>query len=265
MKIVTKFFSIGLVVLYCFGFSRDVRDDSPNELSLNFQRSVTLEAPTIEINFVGLSTIDTLPEYINPADALSGILVDAIVNGGIDDGDGVIEPGGVILNWKVNTLSANTYMKSMPLLFNLVQQNYHYIARVEPYGNGTKIFWWVTAQNVDGGIGSTPVDSFLVGTLGLDKEPLPSKFKVLGNYPNPFNPTTSINFVVNQTSEIILSVFSLNGELVRQFKTNVLQPGYQSIVWNGKDELNNKVASGVYIYSIQLEEHSEFKKMTLLK
>ena len=70
---------------------------------------------------------------------------------------------------------------------------------------------------------------------------------------------------MNQTSEVILSVFSLNGELVHQFKTNMLQPGYQSIVWNGKDELNNKVASGVYIYSIKSGEHSEFKKMTLLK
>ena len=176
MKIVTKFFSIGLVFLYCFGYSNDLSDDSATELSLNFQSSVALEAPTIEINFVGLSTIDTLPEYINPADALSGILVDAIVNGGIDDGDGVIEPGGVILNWKVNSLSANTYMRSMPLLFNLLYQNYHYITRVEPYGNGTKIFWWVTAQNVDGEIASTAIDSFLVGTLGLDKEPLPSKF-----------------------------------------------------------------------------------------
>lgn len=265
MKIVTKFISISLVVIYCFGFSNDVSDDSLNEFSLNFQSSATLEVPTIEINFVGLSTIDTLPEYINPADALSGILVDAIVNGGIDDGDGVIEPGGVILNWKVNTLSANTYMKSMPLLFNLVQQNYHYITRVEPYGNGTKIFWWVTAQNVDGEIASTAIDSFLVGTLGLDQEPLPSKFKILGNYPNPFNPSTKINFIVNQTSEVILSVYSLNGELVHQSKSNVLQPGFQTMVWNGKDDLNNKVSSGVYIYSVQSGEHSEFKKMTLLK
>ena len=265
MKIITKFISISLIVIYCFGFSNDVSDDSVNELSLKFQSSSTLEAPTIEINFVGLSTIDTLPEYINPADALSGILVDAIVNGGIDDGDGVIEPGGVILNWKVNTLSANTYMKSMPLLFNLVQQNYHYITRVEPYGNGTKIFWWVTAQNVDGEIASTAIDSFLVGTLGLDQEPLPSKFKILGNYPNPFNPSTKINFIVNQISEVILSVYSLNGELVHQSKSNVLQPGFQTMVWNGKDDLNNKVSSGVYIYSVQSGEHAEFKKMTLLK
>lgn len=265
MHIIRKTLLIGLIIFHCFGFSNDASEDSLDELSLIFQRSVTLEAPTIEINFVGLSTIDTLPEYINPVDALSGILVDAIVNGGIDDGDGVIEPGGVILNWKVNSLSANTFVKSMPLLFNLLHQNYHYIARVEPYGNGTKIFWWVTAQNVDGEIGSTAVDSFLVGTLGLDKEPLPSKFKVLGNYPNPFNPSTKINFIVNQTSEITLSVFSLNGELVHQSKSNVLQPGYQNMVWGGKDKLNNKVSSGVYIYSIQSGEHSEFKKMTLLK
>ena len=265
MHIITKTLLIGLIIFHCFGFSNNITVGSDDTFKSNIQNSVTLDAPTIEINFVGLSTLDTLPEYINPADALSGVLVDAIVNGGLDDGDGVIEPGGVILNWKVNSLSANTYMKSMPLLFNLLHQNYHYIARVEPYGNGTKIFWWVTAQNVDGEIASTAIDSFIVGTLSLENEPLPYRFKVLGNYPNPFNPTTSINFIVNYNSEIILSIFSLNGELIRQFRSTVLQPGNQSVFWDGKDKANNKVASGVYIYSVQSGEYSEFKKMTLLK
>lgn len=265
MQIMTKNLLISLIIFYSFGFSNNITVGFANTSKLNIQNSGTLVAPTIEINFVGLSTLDTLPEYINPADALSGILIDVIVNGGLDDGDGVIEPGGVILNWKVNSLSANTYMKSMPLLFNLLHQDYHYITRVEPYGNGTKIFWWVTAQNVDGEIASTAIDSFLVGTLSLDNEPLPSRFKVLGNYPNPFNPTTSINFIVDQSSEIILSIFSLNGELIRQFRSTMLQPGNQSVVWNGKDKANNKVASGIYYYSIQSGEYSEFKKMTLLK
>ena len=83
MQIMTKNLLISLIIFYCFGFSNNITVGSANTSKLNIQNSGTLVAPTIEINFVGLSTLDTLPEYINPADALSGILVDVIVNGGL--------------------------------------------------------------------------------------------------------------------------------------------------------------------------------------
>lgn len=221
-----------------------------------------LTAPVIEVTWVGTSTIDTLPDYVP---SWSEVLVAVRVNGGTDNGEGTIEPGGVVLNWQVNSQTANIFMRSMPVLYNLLYQDYRYMKKMDPYGSGTKMYWWVTAQNVDGEISSTEVDSFLLGTLALDHEPLPSAFNLLGNYPNPFNPKTDINFSVEYSSEVGLSVYNLSGELVRQLHLGTLPPGNQSVTWEGKDNFGNDVPSGVYVYRLQSEFYSEARKMTLLK
>ena len=221
-----------------------------------------LTAPVIEVTWVGTSTLDTLTDYIPP---ISEVLVTVKVNGGTDNGDGTIEPGGVVLNWQENSQTANVFMRSMPVLYNLLYQDYRYMKRIDPYGNGTKIYWWVTAQNVDGESSSTEIDSFVVGTLALDHEPLPSVFKISGNYPNPFNPKTTINFSVEYAAEVDLSIYSLGGKLVRQFQLGALVSGNQSIAWEGEDNFGNDVPSGVYIYRLRSESHSEARKMTLLK
>ena len=216
--------------------------------------------PVIVIHHVGLSTIDTLPDYIPP---YSEVLVDVIINGGIQDD--TIELGGVVLNWQVNSLSANVFLSSMPLLFNLLYQNYHYIKRIDAYPDGTKIYWWVTALNVDGEMSATEIDSFLIGSLAIDDEPAPSMFKLDGNYPNPFNPTTNINFSVQQISEISLSIHALDGKLVRRLLLGDLQIGSHSVSWDGRDQSLCQVPSGIYIYRLQSGHHSGAGKMTLLK
>ena len=232
-------------------------------LSIVFAKDASaLTAPVIEVTWVGTSTLDTLTEDVP---SWSEVLVAVRVNGGVDNGEGTIEPGGVILIWQVNSQSANVFSRAMPVLYNLLYQDYRYMKRMDPYGSGTKMYWWVTAQNVDGEIASTEVDSFLLGTLALDHEPLPSVFKILDNYPNPFNPKTNINFSVKYAAEVDLSVYTLGGKLVRQFYLGPLSPGIQSIVWEGKDNFGNDVPSGVYIYRLKSESHSEARKMTLLK
>ena len=263
MKLDLKICLVFSLVFNCFIFSNDLILNSTHTKEEEINSSIALTPPTIEVHFVGLSTIDTLPDYINPSDALSGILVDVKVNGGLESGNGTIE--SVILNWQVNSLSANTFMSMMPELYNLLYQDWHYIKRIEPYGNGTKVFWWVTAQNIDGEMSSTEIDSFLIGTLNVSSDFRPSKFIVLGNYPNPFNPATKINFTVDQPSFISVSIFSLTGRSIRQFNLNITQPGNKSIIWNGKDMIGNDVPSGIYMYRIQSGEYSEFKKMTLLR
>ena len=226
----------------------------------NVEYTLMPTPPVIEIWHVGLSTTDTLPEYIPP---YSEVLVDVIINGGIEDE--TIEPGGIVLNWQVNSLSANVYVSSMPLLYNLLYQNWHYLKRIDPYPNGTKIYWWVTALNVDGEMSATEIDSFMIGSLAIDDEQAPSTFKLDGNYPNPFNPTTNINFSVQSSSEIKLSVFSMNGKLVSRIFLGNLEAGYHSIGWDGKDQLLNTVPSGIYIYRLDTEAQSQSGKMTLLK
>ena len=226
----------------------------------NVEYALMLTPPVIEIHHVGLNTTDTLPDYIPP---YSEVLVDVIINGGVEDE--TIEIGGIVLNWQVNSLDANVFVSAMPLLFNLLYQNWHYVKRIDPYPNGTKIYWWVTALNVDGEMSATEIDSFLIGTLAIGDEQQPRSFKIQGNYPNPFNPATEINFLVEHASKINLSIHSIDGSLVRSFSFANLPPGSHSVRWDGKNHTLNEVPSGIYIYHLQSENHSGTGKMTLLK
>ena len=93
----------------------------------NVEYALMLTPPVIEIHHVGLNTTDTLPDYIPP---YSEVLVDVIINGGVEDE--TIEIGGIVLNWQVNSLDANVFVSAMPLLFNLLYQNWHYVKRIDP-------------------------------------------------------------------------------------------------------------------------------------
>ena len=252
-----------IIFISVYLFSENDRQNNSKGLApgvSNLNNAAMLTPPVIEIHHVGLNTIDTLPDYIPP---YSEVLVDVVINGGIEDE--TIEPGGIVLNWQVNSLSANVYVSSMPLLFNLLYQNWHYIKRIDPYGNGTKIYWWVTALNVDGEMSSTEIDSFVIGTLAIDDDPLPKSFNITGNYPNPFNPATNINFTVEYITEIDLSIHAIDGRLVRRFLLNDLQPGNHSVNWDGKDQSLSQVPSGIYIYRLESENHTGTGKMTLVK
>ena len=105
----------------------------------------------------------------------------------------------------------------------------------------------------------------MFGTLSVDDETIPSAFNLQGNYPNPFNPTTKINFSVQSPSEMDLSVYAMDGKLVRKILIGNVGTGYHSINWDGKDQSLNSVSSGIYFYRLDAGAQSQTGKMTLLK
>jgi hypothetical protein len=89
---------------------------------------------------------------------------------------------------------------------------------------------------------------------------------LIGNYPNPFNPETTISFSITQTSSLVtLEIFNLKGQKVKQLFSDQLPAGQHSIVWNGTDESNKSVASGIYFYKLKTENYEKTKRMVLLK
>ena len=86
----------------------------------------------------------------------------------------------------------------------------------------------------------------------------------LYNYPNPFNPTTTISFSLNtdstEDSEIV--IYNSKGQKVKQFSDLRDQ---NSVEWNGRDENNNSVSSGIYFYKLKSGSVSQTKKMVLMK
>ena len=93
----------------------------------------------------------------------------------------------------------------------------------------------------------------------------PLAFSLNQNYPNPFNPSTTISFDVYEASRVSLSVFDLNGRLVKNLMSGNLGAGTYNINWNGKNINGLSVAGGVYFYSITSGENSIIKKMSLIK
>lgn len=94
-------------------------------------------------------------------------------------------------------------------------------------------------------------------------EPLPQKFELLANYPNPFNSTTAIRFQLPSETYVTLKVFNIHGEEIRTLANGTMMPGMQQVEWDGTDHAGRKVASGVYIYQIIAGEFKQALKTTL--
>jgi len=90
----------------------------------------------------------------------------------------------------------------------------------------------------------------------------------LNNYPNPFNPTTTISFSLTTevTENTELVIYNLKGQKVKQLISDQLSEGKHSVAWNGTDENNKPVASGIYFYKLKISSKTEaIKKCLLLK
>lgn len=91
---------------------------------------------------------------------------------------------------------------------------------------------------------------------------------LINNYPNPFNPETTIKYSVkgnNSNSNVALDIYNIKGQHVKTLINKKQSAGIHTVVWNGTDKYNNNVASGVYFYKLKIEEFSSTKKMVLLK
>lgn len=79
----------------------------------------------------------------------------------------------------------------------------------------------------------------------------PSEFKLLSNFPNPFNPSTSISYALPVESDIEITIYDLTGSIVKSFILNTQPAGYKSVLWDSKNNYGESVSSGVYIYTIK--------------
>ncbi|MEJ2636239.1 MAG: C-GCAxxG-C-C family (seleno)protein [Calditrichia bacterium] len=97
-------------------------------------------------------------------------------------------------------------------------------------------------------------------------ETVTTDFELKQNYPNPFNPETHIQFSLPKSEAVTLTIYSLDG---RQIKTLLSQQRYSAgshqVKWDGKDNLGNRVSSGMYYYRIKAGNYTKVKNMLLVK
>jgi hypothetical protein len=98
-------------------------------------------------------------------------------------------------------------------------------------------------------------------------EAVPGATAVLGqNFPNPFNPSTTINFSLAAAGPVQLRVYDLSGRLVRTLvDEGKLAAGDHEAVWDGQDERGRAVSAGVYFYNLETEGYSQTRRMTMVK
>ena len=101
-------------------------------------------------------------------------------------------------------------------------------------------------------------------------ERLPTQTQLLANYPNPFNPETWLPFELSQDTEVIVSIYDVQGKRVRQLQLGMMMAGKyvgadRAAHWDGKTEAGERVSSGTYFYQIEAGDYTETRKMVILK
>ncbi len=113
-----------------------------------------------------------------------------------------------------------------------------------------------------------PIEIYSPTTDVDDNDPilsLPQSYGLDQNFPNPFNPVTTIRYYLPQAEEVTINIYNLNGQLIRNLISERKNAGYHEIVWDARDNKGLILPSGVYLYGIQAGAFTEVKKLTLLR
>ncbi|MCP4547230.1 MAG: T9SS type A sorting domain-containing protein [bacterium] len=105
----------------------------------------------------------------------------------------------------------------------------------------------------------------LCETVGVDDGIVVAPTRLDANWPNPFNPETTLRFRLAEEGQVRLMVFDLSGRLVKTLVDAKAPAGEHTVIWNGRDESGQPVATGVYFARMITDERVETRKMTLLK
>jgi len=127
------------------------------------------------------------------------------------------------------------------------------------------------------GSGETDLDMYVrINEQGIIKLPFPTKivvgapsgYALCPNYPNPFNPTTTINYQIPMTKSqfhTILKIFNVLGQEVRTLVDEPQAAGTHSVTWDGRDNSGGEVGSGVYFYRLASGDYQATERMLLVK
>ncbi|MCP4545217.1 MAG: T9SS type A sorting domain-containing protein [bacterium] len=132
--------------------------------------------------------------------------------------------------------------------------------------NGVETWSWLNdAWDMDGGFGRTAVMQFkgTFATTSVDETPAP--ITALSNYPNPFNPATTIAFSLPRDMTVDLAVYSLRGRLVRRLLQGAVSAGTRQATWNGTDGQGHAMPSGIYMVRLMTEDGVDVRKIVLAK
>ncbi|MBN2105714.1 Ig-like domain-containing protein [bacterium] len=110
-------------------------------------------------------------------------------------------------------------------------------------------------------------DKKLAGTTGVESQVTPDDYALYANYPNPFNPVTSIRFYVSgtQMQHLTLTVYNLLGQKIRVLTDREFAPGFHQLKWDGTNQHGQSMSSGVYLYQLEGQNLNLCRQMVLIR
>jgi len=151
----------------------------------------------------------------------------------------------------------------------------YYVANLAQDPLSAEYNWWGTnnpsSKKFYGDVDYVPYDTLDPGTsyslpLLPVVSPVPLSPYALQSYPNPFNPRTTIEYGVSEPgARVRVAVYDISGRLVRMLVNELRSPGRFSVIWDGKDERGEGVASGVYFYEVVIGDFRQAKKLVILR
>ncbi|HIO88309.1 MAG TPA: T9SS type A sorting domain-containing protein [Candidatus Marinimicrobia bacterium] len=94
---------------------------------------------------------------------------------------------------------------------------------------------------------------------------LPDQFQLHANFPNPFNPTTSIKYDLPENAAVSLMIYDIMGREIRHLVNETQNAGFKAIMWDGTNSNGNQVGTGMYLYHIKAGSFVQTRKMILMK
>ena len=113
---------------------------------------------------------------------------------------------------------------------------------------------------LDGGMIITDIDNLHQKTSNS-----PETFTLKQNFPNPFNPRTTIEYDIPEPLKVSILIYNNLGHIIKTYNQGLQPSGHYQIIWDGRNEEGERVSSGVYYYKIIANENVSVKKMMLIK
>jgi len=194
------------------------------------------------------------PEYINPRPVAitGGTLQGVVTAGGFPLPDVLVTVVGTTLNATTNEMGTYSITSIVAGIYSIRAEKIEYESSTH---DGVVI-------NID----EVTTHHFVLSPVSESENTIvPQETKLNGNYPNPFNPETTISFSLQNDSAVSLKVYNVKGQRIKTLVNGMQSQGNHKVVWNGKDENDHPVSSGIYFYQMENEGFVCVKKMVLVK
>jgi hypothetical protein len=166
-----------------------------------------------------------------------------------DDCDYYSSPTGTLLgNWAIEWQNSHT---------EDVDWYDCYAAHTQPLNANLKAYaaWWLWVS----------LSGYDIPTGTGGQADTPAAFALGQNFPNPFNPSTHIEYSVPARARVSLGIYDVRGRLVFELVDGFLAPGPHTVLWDGTDKSGRRVGSGVYFYRLQSGQSVQTRKMVVLE